>query len=66
MNNFNLEYKLKEFRKEQKELFDENNKRYTGVILSNRQAKFMLEIINELEQEIDSLETLLYADDCKF
>ena len=57
MNNFNLEYKLKEFRKERKELFDEEGKRYTGVGMSNRQANLMLEIINEMEQEIDSLET---------
>ena len=61
MNNFDLEYKLKEFRQEQKELFDENCKRYTGVGLANRQAELMLELINEMEKEIESLEVGLDA-----
>ena len=47
---FDLEYKLEEFRKEQKELFDETGKRYTGVRLSARQAELMLSLINELEK----------------
>lgn len=49
---FELEYKLNEFREEQKELFDENGKRYTGVLLSDRNAELMLELINELESVI--------------
>jgi hypothetical protein len=49
---FDLEYKLEMFRKEQHELFDENGNRYTGVPLSNRTAEMMLELINELENSL--------------
>lgn len=53
MKNFDLEYKLEQFRKEHlTDLFDENGKRYTGVGLSNSQAEIMLELINELEKEV--------------
>lgn len=61
MNNFDLEFKLNEFHKEKKELFDENGKRYGGVDLSNRQAELMLSLINEMEKEIESLEMGLDA-----
>lgn len=50
--NFNLEFELEEFRVEQKELFDEENKRYTGVSISHRQAEKMLQLINMMEAEI--------------
>jgi hypothetical protein len=49
---FDLEYKLENFRKEQHELFDENGNRYTGVPLSNRTAEMMLELINDLEKSL--------------
>jgi len=57
MNNFNLEYKLKQFRGEQHELFDAEGKRYTGTYLSHRTAELMLDIINDMEHEIELLET---------
>ncbi len=49
---FDTEYDLELFRAEQKELFDETGKRYTGVSLSNRQAEMMLSLINSLEKEL--------------
>jgi hypothetical protein len=61
MNNYDLEFNLSGFRQEQKELFDENGKRYGGVGMSNRQAEFMLQLINEMEKEIESLEIALDA-----
>ena len=57
MNNFNLEYKLKQFREEQHELFDAEGKRYTGTYLSHMTAELMLDIINDMEHEIELLET---------
>lgn len=57
MKNFNLEFKLEQFRKEHLcDLFDENGKRYAGTLLSNSQAEMMLELINELENEIIKIE----------
>ena len=61
MVNYDLEYKLKKFRQEQNELFDENFKRLSGVALSERQAELMLELINEMEKEIELLEIALDA-----
>ncbi len=49
---FDIEYKLELFRAEQKELFDEDGKRYTGILLSNRQAEMMLSLIDGLEKEL--------------
>jgi hypothetical protein len=49
---FELEYKLQQFKDEQSELFDENGKRYTGVKLSNRTAELMLELINDFEHAL--------------
>ena len=49
------EYDLKELKEELSELFDENGKRYTGVILSNRQAELMNALILKLEKECESL-----------
>lgn len=52
---FETEYDLKELKEELSELFDENGKRYTGVILSNRQAELMNALILKLEKECESL-----------
>ena len=53
MKNFDLEYKLEQFRKEHlSDLFDRKGKRYTGVLMSNSQSETMFELINELEQEL--------------
>lgn len=53
MENFDLEYKLEQFRREHlTDLFDRKGKRYNGVSLSNSQAEIMLELINELEAEL--------------
>lgn len=54
--NFDTEWNLQEFREEQKELFDNNGKRYKGVSLSNETAEAMLKIINDMEMEIKTLE----------
>lgn len=54
--NFDIEWNLQEFREEQKELFDDEGKRYTGVALSNDTAEAMLKIINDMENEIKILE----------
>ena len=43
---YDLEYKLQQFREEQPELFDAKGKRYTGTELSNRTAEMMFELIN--------------------
>ena len=56
MKNFNLEYKLEEFRKDAIDLFDESGKKYGGVEISNREAELMFELINELEDEINKIE----------
>ena len=53
MDLFDLAYKLENFREYQKELFDENGKRYTGVSLSNNTAELMLELINDFEAALD-------------
>lgn len=53
---FDLEYQLEKFREEQKSLFDENGKRFGGVLLSHRNAEEMLSLINNLEAEIKSKE----------
>lgn len=50
--NYDIEWNLQEFREEQKELFDENGKRYTGVLLSNDTAKAMLKLINDIESAL--------------
>ncbi len=54
--NFDLEWKLELFRAEQRELFDDEGKRYYGVDISYRESELMLEIINELEDELLNLE----------
>ena len=57
MKNFDLNYKLDQFRKERlSDLFDENGKKYTGVGISNYECEMMLELINELEKEVLKLE----------
>ncbi len=52
---FETEYNLKELKEELSDLFDENGKRYTGVLLSNRQAELMYSVIMQLEEECKSL-----------
>jgi hypothetical protein len=54
--NFDIEWNLQEFREEQKELFDNENKRMTGVSLDNRTAEIMLKLIDDMESEIKRLE----------
>jgi len=49
---YNLEYDIKEFREEQKELFDVDGYRFTGVCMSDRQAEQMLRLINDLERAL--------------
>lgn len=49
---FKTQYALQEFREIQPELFDEEGKRYTGVMLSNRQAEQMLTLIDLMADEI--------------
>ena len=52
---FETEYSLQELKEELADLFDENGKRYTGVLLSNRQAEQMYSVILQLENECKSL-----------
>jgi hypothetical protein len=54
---FDLEYSIKEFREEQKELFDEDGYRYRGVCMSDRQAEQMLTLINNLESALIKVDT---------
>ncbi len=46
------EMKLQDFRIHAKELFDKTGKRYTGTLLSDREAEMMLSLINHLEKEL--------------
>lgn len=48
---YELEYKLQQFKDEQSELFDENGKRYSNTPISDRTAELMLELINDFECE---------------
>jgi len=52
---FETEYSLQELKEELVDLFDDNGKRYTGVLLSNRQAEQMYSVILQLENECKSL-----------
>ena len=66
MKNFNLDYKLEQFRKEHlTDLFDENGKKYTGVGISNSETETMLELINELEKEVLKNENITITRCCK-
>jgi hypothetical protein len=66
MKNFDLEYKLEQFRKEHlTDLFDENAKKYTGVGISNSECETMLELINELEKEVLKNESIEITRCCK-
>lgn len=66
MKNFDLEYKLEQFRKEHlTDLFDENGKKYTGVGISNSECETMLELINELEKEVEKNENIKISKCCK-
>ncbi len=57
---FETEYDLKQLKEELSDLFDENGKRYTGVLLSHRQAEQMYSVIMQLEKECKSLSDQLY------
>ena len=66
MKNFDLEYKLEQFRKEHlTDLFDKNGKKYTGVGISNSECEIMLELINELEKEVLKNEKIEITECCK-
>jgi hypothetical protein len=66
MKNFDLDYKLEQFRKEHlTDLFDENGKKYTGVGISNSETETMLELINELEKEVLKIESIEITKCCK-
>ena len=56
--NFNLEYKLQQFREVQGEYYNDadNDKRYNNKI-GNENAELMLQLINELEGELRKAET---------
>ena len=53
--NYNTEFKLQEFRKEQSQLFDKNGKRYSDTPISDRTAELMLQIIDELNDLEDTV-----------
>jgi len=54
---FDLEYKLQQFRKAQSGYYDESGKRYSNTPISNENAELMLDIINELESALAKAET---------
>lgn len=54
---FELEYKLKLFRENQPELFDENNERYTSTPIGKETSEMMLQLINEFESALAKAET---------
>lgn len=58
MKDFDLEYNIMLFRKEQKELFNPYGERYTTPI-SYKTAELMLTIINELESKVIDLEAFI-------
>ena len=49
---FETEYQLEEFRKIQSEYFDEDDKCYTGIRLSENIMERMLKLINQLYKEL--------------
>lgn len=53
---FDLEYKLKNFRQEAKSLFDEHGERFSATPISDSTAKIMLQLINEMDEVIARLE----------
>jgi len=54
---FDLEYKLQQFRDEQPELFDEKGERYIATPISKSNGEMMLQLINELESALEKAET---------
>jgi len=54
---FELEYKLKQFREEQPDLFDENNERYAATPIGRETGEMMLQLINEFESALAKAET---------
>ena len=58
--NWDLEYKLSEFKKHERiENFDRDGLAYRGGYISHRTAELMLELINELEIELIETELKL-------
>jgi hypothetical protein len=57
--NFDLEYKLQQFREAQSGYYDENGKRYSSTPINTGNAELMLDIINELESALVNVETEL-------
>lgn len=53
---FDLEYKLQQFREVEKDYFDENNERYSTKI-GKESSEMMLQLINELECALGKAET---------
>lgn len=53
---FDLEYKLQQFREVEKDYFDENNERYSTKI-GKESSEMMLQLINELECALAKAET---------
>jgi len=60
---FNTEYALEEYRKEEKDLFDEEGNPYTGTQISFRQMKMMRDLINMLVTEIECQNSISPARD---
>lgn len=56
---FDLEYKLQQFREAQSGYYDKNGKRYSSTPINTGNAELMLEIINELESALANAETEL-------
>ena len=54
---YDLECYLKDFREEEKELFDDDGYRFTGTGMSDRQAEMMLRLINLFEVALKKAET---------
>ena len=61
---FDLEYDLEQFMLEKNELFDEENRRYSGTILSNNFAEKMLKLIYDLKRELEEIEKNDSFDNC--
>ena len=56
---FELEYKLNEFREMQDQYFDKNNKCYTGINLSANIMEIMLKLIDELSKRVNEIEPVI-------
>lgn len=56
---FDLEYKLQQFREVEREYFDENGERYTRTPIGKESSEMMLQLINELSGAMAKAETEL-------